>query len=492
MRTAVLIHRLVLAVFALAILGCGIGVLNAAKNDPAAMHDHRSLPRATIKLDPTAARSKAFFGIAMSGGGSRAANFSAAILTQLQARDLLKHVSAISSVSGSSLTAALYGVHGDQFWTEATEMRRHLRTNFELLWAWRLWLPQNFIRGVLTAYDRSDVMASVFDSKLFKGATFRQLKADGPAILINASSFTTGRRFVFTDETFAALNSRLDTYPIAYAVMASAAFPGVFPNVTLHDYSIAKDQHYEHLFDGGPTDNLGTTTLISVIEHLEQERTQIDKENGRTYTPLPCLLLVVDAYPFAELPSNTLRADTRGTRGPIGHLIDPNALAASDVLLTVGRRRLLAELGIDVDRVDLRPWVKIAHVSKRFPEISCYVWHLSFQRLLATSFPSHGQPSIYSHSRQVGLVVNSIPTRFQLTGVTPFTSMTLQDYIFEAARLLIHNDGEARTDKNGAEIFVPYIRLMCEGFFERSDENCISGTAMPAVKENGVRRANAA
>jgi NTE family protein len=43
-----------------------------------------------------------FIGVAISGGGSRAANFSAAVLIELDAIGLLAHVDAISSVSGST------------------------------------------------------------------------------------------------------------------------------------------------------------------------------------------------------------------------------------------------------------------------------------------------------------------------------------------------------------------------------------------------------
>src|SRR5438552_1779769 len=49
-----------------------------------------------------------FVGLALSGGGSRSANFSAACMFQLQRIGLLEHVDYISSVSGGSLTAAYY------------------------------------------------------------------------------------------------------------------------------------------------------------------------------------------------------------------------------------------------------------------------------------------------------------------------------------------------------------------------------------------------
>src|SRR5450432_1443019 len=49
-----------------------------------------------------------FVGLALSGGGSRSANFSAACMFELQRIGILQHVDYISSVSGGSLTAAYY------------------------------------------------------------------------------------------------------------------------------------------------------------------------------------------------------------------------------------------------------------------------------------------------------------------------------------------------------------------------------------------------
>src|SRR4051794_39684191 len=49
-----------------------------------------------------------FVGLALSGGGSRSANFSAACMFELQRIGLLQRVDYISSVSGGSLTGAYY------------------------------------------------------------------------------------------------------------------------------------------------------------------------------------------------------------------------------------------------------------------------------------------------------------------------------------------------------------------------------------------------
>ena len=54
-----------------------------------------------------------FVALAISGGGSRAANFGAAAMLELQQRGLLEQVDVISGVSGGTLPAVYYGL-GDK------------------------------------------------------------------------------------------------------------------------------------------------------------------------------------------------------------------------------------------------------------------------------------------------------------------------------------------------------------------------------------------
>ena len=180
-------------------------------------------------------------------------------------------------------------------------------------------------------------MEAVFDSNLFSKKTFDDLDRDGPRVLINATSYTTGRRFVFSDETFLELRSRLNRVPISHAVMASGAFPGAFHDVTLANYTGSEARTYEHLFDGGPADNLGVTTLLEMIGHLYR--------GPRDQSPKGCLLIIVDAFTYQERPKHTREADTRKF---FDFVFDTNVIAASDVLLTTRRIDLLRDLGIDV------------------------------------------------------------------------------------------------------------------------------------------------
>lgn len=180
---------------------------------------------------------KPFVGIAISGGGSRSANFSAAVLEELERLGFLEHVTAISSVSGGSLTAAYYGLFKkDREKWNWRSLRRDMRTNFFSKFGWRYFSPHNWLLTKFTTYDRSNVMAEIFDKTLYHNTTFEDWGKGLPRILINTTAFNSSFSLM-TDDVFDELNSSSASYPISHAVMASGAFPGAFNNVTLRDFS---------------------------------------------------------------------------------------------------------------------------------------------------------------------------------------------------------------------------------------------------------------
>jgi hypothetical protein len=65
------------------------------------------------KLTELESKDDRFVALAISGGGSRAANFGAAVMLELQQRGLLEQVDVISGVSGGTLPAVYYGL-GDK------------------------------------------------------------------------------------------------------------------------------------------------------------------------------------------------------------------------------------------------------------------------------------------------------------------------------------------------------------------------------------------
>jgi predicted acylesterase/phospholipase RssA len=308
-----------------------------------------------------------FVALALSGGGSRAANFGAAVMLELKQRHLLDQVDVISAVSGGTLPAVYYGL-GDKAggFTEPT-LREALGYNFQTSWIRRWFLPQNIFRYWFSDFTRSDIMVQVFNNQLYHDATFADLQLH-PKILLNATVHNDNTRFTFTDERFAGLHSVLARYRVANAVNASSAFPGVFQDVSLQWYMTPPQ--YLHLYDGGPIDNLG---VQAVVEYLNRN---ILGTSLRGVFPKGCMVFVIDATPASEHPELN---DLQSSRSFIDYFVDTNALDASDAMLMESRRSLLAGMGISVGRQDqeMRGRMPVNDVR----QCGCEVRHVALRQL---------------------------------------------------------------------------------------------------------------
>ena len=114
-----LLAPLVLATTLASLLsGCTVLALRPNRGVENSQFVLQETPR--LRIDAPKARiehplpSEHFIGIALSGGGSRAANFSAAALEQLEQFGLVSGASAISGVSGGAIAGGYYALHGRQ------------------------------------------------------------------------------------------------------------------------------------------------------------------------------------------------------------------------------------------------------------------------------------------------------------------------------------------------------------------------------------------
>jgi predicted acylesterase/phospholipase RssA len=212
-----------------------------------------------------------FVGLAISGGGSRSANFAAACMFQLERIGILQKVDYISSVSGGSLTAAYYCLNHEGW--NPRDVQQKLTHQFATDMLVQTALPWITFALAFTDLDRSDLLAKTLRENLFtengKEKTFADLQPDRPRLLINATDLQSGRRFVFCNQSFDEINSDLSKYPIAYAVAASSSVPVVLHQVTLRDFTTDYKQ-YHHLIDGGVCDNLGIQTLVETFRAQEE------------------------------------------------------------------------------------------------------------------------------------------------------------------------------------------------------------------------------
>lgn len=248
-------------------------------------------------------------GIALSGGGSRAAVFAAAGWEALAEHGLLSEVTHLSTVSAGSVAGAYIGLNPAPCTRPADEACRAyfrtfkaaMREDLSQLTRWRELNPGRTLSSTRRATSLRESLEAVFlGNRVFSEITAR------PVLLINASSYDHRRRFVFTRERLpvcpeqrtdgtscpCGFQSPLlnnpglraltfpggvpDDFPVSLAVTTSAAFPPVFGPLS---FEVAmpgsgtpcrtakladRECEWWHLGDGGIIDNSGVDTLEEV------------------------------------------------------------------------------------------------------------------------------------------------------------------------------------------------------------------------------------
>jgi predicted acylesterase/phospholipase RssA len=294
-------------------------------------------------------------GLAVSGGGSRAATFAAGALEALGAvriregdheRSLLEKVAYMSSVSGGSLATAYYALKkplksepvldaqelSQGYRAFFTDFKAAMQMDFQTRAAVRQVLFFRMFNPTKFAYSFSEV----WDSNFFNRSNFsalyeREQRGDSPQVILNGTSYNTGRRMALTTIpasefdydfvgrlvadlksrpgrvtpeglaiienslaqakrqflplTFDQLGANHRDLRVSLAVATSASFPPVVGPVT---YQVADRMPYLHIGDGGLFDNLGTESLTTVfLKKIPPDSTK----KG--------LIIVIDAsYPF--------------------------------------------------------------------------------------------------------------------------------------------------------------------------------------------------
>jgi NTE family protein len=294
MRT---IRTLRLMKLRLMFLGCSALVLGACasvrplqnpplSSAPAKVEEYR--PKNMQRGDNTDAL---LLTVIFSGGGMRSAAASYYLLDAMREqpvridgreKSLLREIDFMSSVSGGSIAAAYYVLHRERIFEDfvPNALRRDMQGDllkgfFNPGKAWRLGSDY---------YGRGDYLADYLDDTLFFGKTFADMPRERPFLRIGATDMLTGKRVEFTQEGFDTLCSRLDDMPVARAVAASSAVPGVFSPINVADYAApaapgdcaaasAKPVRYRHLIDGGVADNQG---ISGPLQAVGRYRTVVD------------------------------------------------------------------------------------------------------------------------------------------------------------------------------------------------------------------------
>lgn len=207
-------------------------------------------------------------GLAMSGGGFRAAAFHLGVMRKLASIGLLDKLDLLSCVSGGSIAGAFVAAN----WSKPDKLDRlenYLRT--------RSIAVSSVIGGTLDPFEtRLEKLAASYDKDLFHGATLKDL-APGPRLYLNSTNLATGNMFFFVTGGGQAAEMgehELGVVPapdfkVSRAVAASSAFPPVFPPLRLGAdiYTHASTVEYVTLTDGGVYDNMGINPVLRVVRN---------------------------------------------------------------------------------------------------------------------------------------------------------------------------------------------------------------------------------
>jgi NTE family protein len=247
------------------------------------------------ELKPPAFRSDAF-ALALSGGGFRATLFQLGAVEYLLEVGVLERVTYLSTVSGGSILGAKIALHWEEIFGAPVEERPRV---FQALVAEpikrvaavdvRNRALRRGLRPRGWGRSRSENLASVLDEFLYNGARLRELpEVERLRIAINATNLRSGKRFRFSQDSMGEYQlgyGEPGSTSVAFAVAASAAFPLIFPPLTVHlqnplvrwsfdnppkeeRRSLPETEMRVDLVDGGLYDNLGLQAASGRCGHI--------------------------------------------------------------------------------------------------------------------------------------------------------------------------------------------------------------------------------
>ncbi len=226
-------------------------------------------------------------GLALSGGGYRAAAYHIGTLRALHKLGVLDKVDVISSVSGGSIIAAYYGLHDGNYDSFEKDFSDKIRTgvlhlaliNLMLVFAlvvflfcylgcWGLLSFAVLFFAWYWLLPVSKLISWQYDWLFFRRKKLKDLKAS-PIITINATDYPTVSQFTFSGERMYDYYYGKDAFyheqfPISKAVMASSCVPFAFCPIRVSKKYWTNQMRRivpPMLFDGGLYDNQGTHLL---------------------------------------------------------------------------------------------------------------------------------------------------------------------------------------------------------------------------------------
>jgi predicted acylesterase/phospholipase RssA len=274
-------------------------------------------------------------GLAVSGGGSRAALFAAGAFEALakirvgpEQRSLLEQVSYISSVSGGSMASSYFvarkpsravpvltpdGAMTPEYQEFFSRFKEDMKADIEGQLLRRQLFRNRWFNPAWTAFSLAEILDESFlGGMTFKDLARREAQGDSPHLLVNTTLYNNGRRFVLSTiprdtlhyDPFIDLNrvpgvrkldeeserilrlrweSLVSVKPedlkvdicrvkVAAAVVGSMSFPPVVGPIS---FRVQGQDQYWHMGDGGLADNTGGESLLMVsLKKLQEGKTK--------------------------------------------------------------------------------------------------------------------------------------------------------------------------------------------------------------------------
>jgi NTE family protein len=280
-----------------------------------------------------------------SGGGSRAATFAHATISELdrltfpwagQETSLAQQIDMVAGVSGGSVAAAHIALHGvnDHIARFAADF---LMVDFESQLIGAALNPANAYRMTSPWMGRGNLLADEFDALLFGGTTFGRLgELPGrPYLIVGATDLSNGAEFDFASDQLLLLCSSIDRVPLAFAVASSSSVPLVFSPLSLTNHSHAcpasgekqansapaasstaraklvqsefdsfadDGKRFVHLVDGGLSDNLGLRRISDYVVQAGGVRPVLALLRGDAKESLPRRIVFVSVNSERRAP----------------------------------------------------------------------------------------------------------------------------------------------------------------------------------------------
>jgi len=345
------------------------------------------------------------WGLALSGGGFRASFYHLGTIRYLEEAEIMPHVEVMSTVSGGSIIGAYYLVQMEKKLRanpgrdrlEACdeiikEFSDEVNRNFRMrtLVFHPFYHPVQFLLRLVFKQHGGDTMAKSFERRLYCPAlrigdlpvqiVRGKNNIHGTKLLINTTSLVSGERVVYSRESDTGIVAQIhksnpNNIPLARAVAASAAVPGLF-----RPLRIGK----EVLSDGGVVENQGIESLLDYFQISEPKinllpdafrqhaklRMQVTEESIYTDPkeqicdrPVGKVFLIVSdgAGQFCE------KAIVKASRSK-------SAMLATSILQAGNRKKVLNSLltlakGKDIDWFDGFAFTHVAQNIKGQPEV---------------------------------------------------------------------------------------------------------------------------